>query len=66
MTRKEQLKAMDNFIRTKINDESLIYSIWLVHMPDGADEYDYEEIAEDEELFNDCLDAFMRCFALDK
>ena len=34
-------------------------------MPDGATEYDYEDLKESDEFWTDCLEAFMRCVLLD-
>lgn len=73
MDKKEQefrvklLKDMDKHLRDNIQDEEIFCGIWLsVGVPDGACEYDYEDIAEDDELYNDCLEAFARCIILDK
>ena len=68
MTRKEivehriyLLKGMDKFIKNKVGDESII-GCWLMFgVPDGADEIDYREIVEDDELWLDVVEEFNRC-----
>lgn len=55
----EQLTAMDDFMNS-INDEDLIES-WLSDgVPDEANEDDYEFIASDDELYNDCVRLFKK------
>ena len=54
-----QLKAMDDFIHS-VNNEELIDE-WLTYgIPDEASEDDYHSIAEDDELYNDCVKIFKR------
>lgn len=54
-----QLKAMDDFMHS-INNEELIDE-WLTYgIPDEASEDDCRAIAEDDELYNDCLNIFIR------
>lgn len=51
------LGAMDYLARS-FNDERLA-ELWLtIGMPDGADDDDYASIAEDDQAFKDCADAF--------
>lgn len=54
-----QLKAMDDFMHS-VNNEELIDE-WLTYsVPDEASEDDYYGIAEDDELYNDCINIFKR------
>lgn len=54
-----QLKAMDDFMHS-VNNEELIDE-WLTYgIPDEASEDDYLSIAEDDELYNDCIEIFKR------
>ena len=54
-----QLKAMDDFIHS-VNNEELIDE-WLTYgVPDEASKDDYYSIAEDDELYNDCVKIFIR------
>ena len=55
--RVSQLRAMDDFVRY-CNDEELIYDWLTFGVPDGWDESDLIEIASDEEMFDDCVNAF--------
>ena len=65
--RVELLKAMDIIVRS-LNDESVM-DLWLTNgVPDGADESDYEFIAEDvatpedEDGDTSCFEECCRCF----
>ena len=65
--RVELLKAMDVVVRS-LNDESVM-DLWLTNgVPDGADESDYEFIAEDvatpeyEDSDTSCFEETCRCF----
>ena len=54
-----QLKAMDDFMHS-VNNEDLIKE-WLTYgVPDEASKDDYYSIAEDDELYNDCVKIFIR------
>ena len=53
-----QLKAMHELM-TLANDEN-IYMAWIYTMPDEPSEEDFEDIAEDDEMYNECFDAFVR------
>ena len=66
-TRVELLKAMDTIVRS-LDDESVM-NLWLTNgVPDGADESDYEFIAEnvatpeDEDGNTSCFEECCRCF----
>ena len=55
--RVDQLKAMDAFMHS-LNNEELI-SLWLTNgVPDEASEDDYYEIAQDEDLYYECVQIF--------
>lgn len=65
--RVELLKAMDVVVRS-LNDESVM-DLWLTNgVPDGADDSDYEFIAEDvatpedEDGDTSCFEECCRCF----
>ena len=65
--RVELLKAMDTVVRS-LNDESVM-DLWLTSgVPDGADDSDYESIAEDvatpedEDGDTSCFEECCRCF----
>ena len=65
--RVELLKAMDVIVRS-LNDESVM-DLWLTNgVPDGADDSDYESIAEDvatpedEDDDTSCFEECCRCF----
>ena len=53
----EALKSMNTIIKS-MNDESA-YSAWIWIIPDGADDDELQEIAEeDDETFKDACDLF--------
>ena len=54
----ETLRSMNTIIKS-MNDESA-YTAWIHIIPDGADDDELQEIAEeDEESFDDAVHAFM-------
>lgn len=56
-TRIAQLKAMHELM-TSANDEEL-YMTWItLGVPDCPSEDDFESIAEDDEMYNECFDLF--------
>lgn len=55
--RVEQLKAMHELMRNA-NDEE-IYMTWIYTMPDEPSEEDFTDIALDDEMYNECFDAFI-------
>lgn len=58
------VREMDKFVKNRIDDESII-DCWLMYgVPDGADEIDYREIAEDDELWLDVVKEFNKCCTL--
>lgn len=56
-TRKDLLKQMHEYVRLHIDDEEA-YMDWIVLVPDEPDEEDFENIAEDEELWKCCCILF--------
>ena len=54
------LGGMDSYIK-ECGDENIINAWLSAGVPDGADETDLREIAEDEELWLDCVNAFANC-----
>lgn len=60
------LKGMDKYLRENVQDEEVFAVEWLgMGVPDGAQEDDYEFIANDDESFDDCLLAFAKCIVYD-
>ncbi len=53
------LKAMDNAMRN-MNDEDSMEPWLMCGVPDGADEEDYESIAEDHEAYAEMVELFSR------
>ena len=54
----EALKSMNTIIKS-MNDESA-YNAWIYIIPDGADDDELQEIAEeDDETFDDAVHAFI-------
>jgi hypothetical protein len=54
----KNLKLMDSIAR-KTDDEELFYDYWLaLGVPDCATEDDYEDIAKDDEMYNDIVNVF--------
>ena len=54
--REELLKKMDSIIGSLDNEE--YYYCWIQYVPDCPKEEDYYQIATDEELWNDTVQAF--------
>lgn len=52
-----QLRAMDKFVRS-VNDEELTDSWFCAGVPDEATAEDYNFIASDDELYQDCVRIF--------
>lgn len=57
-------REMDKFIKNRVDDERIIDCWLMCGVPDGADETDYREIAEDDELWLDIVKEFTRCCTL--
>lgn len=54
------LGGMNDYVLDVIGDEELT-NMWLMcGVPDGATEDDLRELAEDEELWLDCINTFKR------
>ena len=56
-----QLKAMHELM-CEANDEE-IYFTWIYLMPDCPSEYDFFDIAVDDEGYNECFDLFVKLIA---
>lgn len=73
MTRKEIvelrakfLKQMDDYVRDSIGDET-ITDYWLsMGLPDGADDDEIREIAEDDEEWVEMVEAFAYCLRMEE
>jgi hypothetical protein len=59
--RVNQLRAMHQLM-IEANDEN-IYMTWICHVPDCPSEEDFEDIAMDNEEYNECFDLFVRLIA---
>ena len=58
------VREMDKFVKNKIEDERIIDCWLMCGVPDGADEIDYREIAEEDELWLDVVKEFIKCCKL--
>ena len=56
-----QLKAMHTLM-CEANDE-YIYGTWICTMPDCASDEDFEFIALNDKLYNECFDLFVKLIA---
>lgn len=59
MKRAKLLKKMDSWLRKNISDEE-IFMLWLYSMPDEASNEDYKSIADDDENYFECMEAFAK------
>ena len=59
--RMEFLSQMDNYIRNVIGDDSITMKWLMCGLPDGWNDMDLKEIADDDELWLDCVNCFARC-----
>lgn len=63
--RKKLLVQFDEYVRNEIGDDDITCDVWLSEgLPDGYNEDDLNEIAEDDELWLDCVKAFGKCCRL--
>ena len=60
-SRINQLKAMHDLM-CEANDEG-IYMTWIYLMPDCPSDADFENIAIDDEAYNECFDLFVKLIA---
>ena len=63
MTFYERLYFIEQAHRTMIsmnNEEA--YDLWVYHCPDEATREDFEDIANNPDLFDDCREAFYRLY----
>lgn len=56
-----QLNLMHRLM-VEANDEN-IYMTWILLMPDEPADEDIEDIAEDDEAYNECFDLFVKLIA---
>lgn len=58
--RTQLVKDMDKYLRARVNDEN-VFELWLMcAVPDGADEQDFIDIAEDNDLWLDTVRTFAK------
>lgn len=61
MLKANTLGGMNAYMLDYCDDENVL-DMWFAHgVPDGCDENELMEIAESDELFCDCVNAFARC-----
>ena len=60
-SRVELLQKLDSIMRN-MNDEEC-YMTWILTVPDEATTEDFEDIAGDDEFFDEVLELFLRLFA---
>lgn len=53
----ELVKSMNTIVK-ELNNEEGYYNHWIYIVPDEADDEDFRDIAEDEELFTDTVNSF--------
>lgn len=53
------VKNMNEIVKS-LNDESFYWGAWAHVVPDEADESDFQEIAQDEELFDLVCNTFLK------
>ena len=58
MNKFELVKAMNELILATGDED--IYETWFMTVPDVADDTDFKEIAESEELFKETVNSFIR------
>lgn len=58
--RLEEIKTMHS-IMISMNNENA-YSAWIYTVPDEPSEWDFEDIANDEEFFEECRETFDRLY----
>ena len=63
--RKMFLRQFDEYVREKIGDDEITCNVWLAEgVPDGYDDEELDFIANDEECWLSCVDAFAKCCRL--
>lgn len=59
-------KQMDEYLRTRIQDEEVLCDTWLTYgMPDAATDNYFDDLVEDDEFWIDCLEVFVKALLLD-
>ena len=65
--RAESLKKLNDYILNEIQNEDLIVNYWFATgIPDQPVELDFYNIANDKELFSDCIKTFVRILELEE
>lgn len=59
-TRARLLKDMDKAVRDTVQTIEVFYMWLMCGVPDGADDIDFREIAEDDELWLECVNTFAK------
>uniref|UniRef100_UPI004027F1D4 hypothetical protein n=1 Tax=Candidatus Stercorousia sp. TaxID=3048886 RepID=UPI004027F1D4 len=63
--RKHLLKQMDSFVRENIS-EDVVIDVWLAcGLEDGWDEDILTEYATNDNLWNDCVNTYIKCCKLE-
>lgn len=57
------VKNMNEIVKS-LNDESFYWGTWAHVVPDEADESDFQEIAQDEELFDLVCEKFCKIISM--
>lgn len=60
------LKSMDDYIREIVDDEELIEGWLMGGIPDGSEPEEFEDYADDSELWHDCIRLFSRIVRADE
>ena len=61
MLKANMLGGMNDYMLEYCNDENVL-NMWFTYVvPDGCDEDELMELAESDELFCDCVNAFAHC-----
>ena len=58
--RYRQLKAMDKVVRMHTNDECYIESWFMIGIPDGSTDADFQDYAEDADDYTGLCETFLR------
>jgi len=56
----DAIKTMHNVMLSMNNENA--YGAWIYTVPDEPSEWDFEDIASDEEFFDECVELFDRLY----
>lgn len=62
-TKLDRIKMLESmhYLILSLNDESAYFGSWIIFaIPDGATDYDFEDIAEDDGMFDEVCKLFTR------